>query len=405
MTTASARDRLRWVLFAAAFLFYAAVALLSARTAGVGLSGLAVFFDGHLYLEIAKSFPLPYAPEALHYAGHAPGFPAAIYLGRVALPDGLLDWGRVALVCVFAVAAFSTVVFYDVCREMEIPALGGALLFAVANPQWLSLASTAHAEPLAVLFALLSLRAYLRDELALCALFLSLATLTRFPAILLGLPIAWGFLVERGRRDVRTLLWLGLPIGALLLLHVYLSLRIPGFVSVWDAHSVFWAPKLIPPFSGLVAWAKPGLWRTFLLLLTYGTVFVYLASLAVGLARRDGTMLALWVASILLFHVSLANSAPHLPRLVILAWPAALLLLWRAVALRVRPFALAAGCLCTGAYGVWVSQQMAVGAVALQRDREYIAEEIRLLDVDVSHWLDFERRLRRPPVPARASGD
>jgi hypothetical protein len=32
---------------------------------------LGAFFDASLYIEIAKSFPLPYAPEGPDYFGHA----------------------------------------------------------------------------------------------------------------------------------------------------------------------------------------------------------------------------------------------------------------------------------------------------------------------------------------------
>ena len=391
--------RARALVFVGAFALYAATSVLVARAAAVPLGSLAVFFDGHLYLEIAKSFPLPYAPEAIDYAGHAPGFPASIYLARLLVPDALAGWGAVALAAVFAASAYATVVFYDVCRLLELPAAGGALVFAVANPEWLSLASTAHAEPLAMLFSLLALRAYLNDALPTCVAFLSLATLTRFPAILLGLPFAFGTLVRRDRRNVRTLLLLGVPIVSLLLLHLYLVARIPSFRGIWGAHSVFWAPAWIPPFAGLLAWAKPGLWRPFLFAMTYGTVLVYLASIAVGLVRRQGPrpMLALWVAAILVFHVSLANSAPHLVRLTLLAWPAALLLLSSALApalRRARPRAAAGflvACACAAAASAGAACALARGAVALQRDRGYIADEIRRLDTDTPRWVDFER--------------
>lgn len=400
--------RARWLVFATAFLLHTAMALVAAIAADVPFSNLAVFFDGHLYLEIAKSFPLPYSSAGPHYAGHAPGYPAAIYLLKLIVPDAAGNWGLSALVAVFGISAFASVVFYDVCRAMKIPALGGAALFTVANPQWFSLASTAHAEPLAVLFVLLSLRAYLEDDLPFCVLFLSLATLTRFPALLLGIPFAWGTLVARGRRDAKAVLLLGTPILALGLLHTYLSFRIPGFQGIWEAHAVFWAPDFIAPFAGLVAWAKPWLWRWFTFALTYGTAAVYLLSIVLGLlpgigravelgdsasARQRGIawMLAIWVASILFFHVSLANSAPHLPRLAILAWPAALLIFGRVAGARVSRRLLVAICVCAALFSGWISQRMAVAAVELQRDRGYIEEEISLLADDAPSWIDFER--------------
>jgi len=80
-----------------ALAFHIASALLEARSVGLPLSSLGVFGDGHLYLEIAKSFPLPFAAEGRDYLGQAPGYPALIYLLRVLVPDDLANWGLLAL--------------------------------------------------------------------------------------------------------------------------------------------------------------------------------------------------------------------------------------------------------------------------------------------------------------------
>ena len=45
-------------------------------------SNFGLFYDGHLYIEIAKSFPLPFGSGARDYMGHAPGYPALIALVR-----------------------------------------------------------------------------------------------------------------------------------------------------------------------------------------------------------------------------------------------------------------------------------------------------------------------------------
>ena len=61
------------------------------------MRNLAAFYDGHLYLEIAKSFPLPYPPAALDYAGHAPAYPALVSLLHVVSSWAHPHWGWLAL--------------------------------------------------------------------------------------------------------------------------------------------------------------------------------------------------------------------------------------------------------------------------------------------------------------------
>ena len=48
-----------------------------------GLTTLGVFFDGHLYVEIAKSFPIPFGPGANDYLGQSPVYPAFIFVARL----------------------------------------------------------------------------------------------------------------------------------------------------------------------------------------------------------------------------------------------------------------------------------------------------------------------------------
>ena len=119
------------VLFALTLAFAAATA---AWAVGLGrISPLGAYFDGHLYIEIAKSFPLPYAPEGLGYLGHAPGFAAQLWVARI-LTLGWIDWGTLATVSTWLAAAGSAVAFHGLCRELRIPARGAVACFVLANP-------------------------------------------------------------------------------------------------------------------------------------------------------------------------------------------------------------------------------------------------------------------------------
>ena len=190
-------------LFALALLLFAATASLAAQRAGVPIGSLAIQYDGLLYLTIAKSFPMPFAPEALHYASHPPGFPALVWLVHLAVPPSFAGWDLVMLWTTWLCGALSTVAFYVLCRTAGITALLPSLLFLLGNPAWIHLGATAHAEPLALLLLILSLIAYLREHLTLCGTLLALAALTRYPALVLVAPVVFTVVLVRPRIDVR----------------------------------------------------------------------------------------------------------------------------------------------------------------------------------------------------------
>jgi len=394
------------VVFGLALAFQIATAALGARAVGIPLSHLGVYFDGHLYLEIAKSFPLPYAAEGRHYLGQAPAYPAAIALVRALTPNSLVNWGLAGLLASWIPAALSASAFFVLCRAAGCPPLWPSLLFVVANPSWLLVGSTAHAEPLAMLFSILAVVACLRNRLGASMGALSLATLARFPAVLAGPALAWGFLVTRRRRDWRTWLSLASPLAALALLQLYLFARIPDFLGVAEAHRVFWDAKLGPPFASVLA--LPALWEGVVappLALTLATMLLYVAAIAIGLRprERERWVLPLWVAGIVLFHVSLSGEVAlrAFTRLAVLAWPGALLVFWRWAGVKLPHAVAAAACLVAAVASLGHARAQIEGAVIGQtRQQAFLREEIGLLDHDQPHWFDFARRVRNPPVQA-----
>ena len=393
------------VVFGCALAFHVTTAALSAYAAGIPLSHLGVYYDGHLYIEIAKSFPVPYAAEGRHYLGQAPGYPAAIALVRALTPSRLVDWGLAALLASWIPAALSASAFWVLCRATGCPPLWPSLLFTAGNPAWLMIGSTAHAESLAMLFCILAFLACIQNRLAASVGALSFAVLARYPAVLAGPALAWGFLVTRRRRDWTTWLGLATPLAALALLHLYLLARIPGFLGVFEAHRVFWDAELGAPFASLLA--LPALRERAIappLALTLVTLLGYLAAIAIGLRPRERKLwlLPLWVAAIVLFHVSLSGDVAvrAFTRLSVLAWPGALLILWRWIGVK-APRAVAAGaCLVLAVVSLLYARAQIEGAVVGQSEmQEFLREEIRLLDHDQPHWFDFARRLRNPPAP------
>jgi hypothetical protein len=369
---------------------------MGAVAAGVPLAQLGVYFDGHMYLEIARSFPLPYAAEGIAYTGFAPGYPALIYLTRLLVPAELASWGQLALLASLIPAALAAVVFHRLCRELELAALWPSLAFVVANSRWLSVAGTPHPEPLATCLALLCFLAHLRGRTGVAVLCLALAGLTRFPALLLGVPLAYDLLIRQRRRDLSTLAWLSVPPFAFALFVAYLYARIPGYPGLAEAHRVFWDTHLTWPFAALAHSFDRRLWGTMYphFELTYAWVGIYLLSLALGLraSERQRWFLAIWVACIVLFHVSLRGliGAADFQRLVLLAWPAALLVLWRAWGRRLPGAAVALALAGLAVFSGRVALHGITAAVTLQTRRQpFLAQAVGRLDSDSPHWVTF----------------
>jgi len=382
------------------------IAVQVTRSTAMPLAWLGVFFDGYLYLDIARSFPLPFSPEGRDYLGQAPGYPALIYLARQLTPLHPVNWGALALATSWLAAALCAGAFYAVCRAAGVAPFWPSVAFIVANPRWLSVAATAHPEGLAMLFVLLTAAAQLRGRLGWAVVWLSLAGLTRFPALLIGAALAFDSLWVQRRRDLRTLAMLSLPLLAFAAHNLYLFVRIPGYAGMGEAHRVFWDTHLTWPFQALIENAVRWLQGTAPgpnFALTYASVAGYLASLAVGLHEPERRLrfLVVWVAAILLFHVSLAGEwgGFDIARLAILAWPAALLLLWRRVRFSAPPAVAAAGWAVAGALSAAITADLLSDAVRWQRaSYPWPTLSIRRLEAEEPRWFDFGARFEPPAV-------
>jgi hypothetical protein len=236
-----------------------------------------------------------------------------------------------------------------------------------------------------------------RGRLAACAGWLALASLARFPALLVGAALAWLVLVQERRRDLRGLAILALPLVPLLLHHAYLAWRVPGFRGVWAEHHIFWETELTWPFATLATPAAT--WQFFqgtsAYWITYGTLAVYLLAIAAGLrgSQRRCRALVVWIAVVVLFHASLSGAigAWDFTRLALLAWPAALLVWWRWLGVRL-PVAVAAGLAAAGGLlgAPWALFQTETAVAYQSAHQPYLAAAIARLDEDAPHWVDFE---------------
>lgn len=348
-------------LFLGALALQVGMALAATSRALKPLGALGVYFDGSYYLEIARSFPLPFPPESLSYAGQAPLYPALIWLVRIVTPDAWVDWGLAGLWVSWIAAAATPVAFWSLCRSVGVAPLLPSLLFVFANPRWLPIASTAHTEPLAMLFAIWTLRFYFERRLGRCALMLTLCCLARYPAVLLVLPLAVGWIADRRRIDLRELHVLAWPGVAVLAMNVYLFFRIPEFVSIWHAHGTIWPTGFTWPLASLFEhsgwlWSlSPQTWTV-----TVWILGLSVAAIVLGARRAHGLEWALpiQVALLVLFHMSLEGNWAllDLTRLALLAWPATLLIWVREVPALQR------------ALGVWACVLLASASFWFARD-------------------------------------
>jgi hypothetical protein len=356
--------------------------------------GLGVYYDGNFYVEIARSFPVPYGAQALDYTSHAPGYAFLIWIAHGL---GAPDWGAAALLASWVPAALASVAFWVLCRELGLAPLLPTLVFAFANPRWLQLAATPHAGSAAMLLAVLTLLAYYRGRLGRAALWLSLGTLVRYPTILCVAVVVLAVVAEERRVPWRRLLVLAWPAAALAALNLYLLLTIPDFRGVWAAHAPFWDEPLgfTIPFSVVFEeFAKHWDRAAGQILLSWGSIAVYGLAVWVGFrGPRRHWILAGWVALILLFHASLSGTHAfwEISRLAILAWPAAVLTLWLRLGERATAALIVPACAGLAACGLIFAQHN-IGWAMLAQDK---ARSLDRLEADEPRFDNFRARKSR----------
>lgn len=371
------------------------VGVVGAQRAGVPVSWAGAFYDGHLYIEIAKSFPFPYSARGPDYLGHAPGYPALVALLRTIVPRGLANWGLLAMWATWLPAALAVGAFYLLCLSVGSRPLWPTLLFALANPRWLVIGGVSHPEGLAVLLWIGTLLAFTRGRPIAAGALLALASLTRFPAVLLIAPLAFSWIGLERRRDARVLAATGLAASGMLMLELYLYAKIPHFQGIWAAHRIYWKTGPTWPFRDLITLLAPRLWgrNLELYVMTYAFVLLSLLAVAVGMRPRERALwiLPLSIATLVVFHASLSGAvgARDFTRLAVLAWPPMVLVLWRFAGERAPVAGLAAVCVAAGAFSAHFASDRIARSIVFQSKAVYMPGVLERLDRDRPTWLVF----------------
>jgi hypothetical protein len=320
---------------------YAALALaaLAARAAflaggaaalGVDWRDLALRYDGHIYLQIAKTLPRLYVSERGAYlTTWLPLYPALIRLAGFLTGDL-----RTAALAVSAAAAAAAVVLFRrlAGRFSERPALA-AVLFLFFPPMWLLTGSLAFVEPVFLCAVLAAVVAAVEDRPAWAAAAWAVAAMSQksgFLVPVITLLIVWD---RRRRLETRWLAALAAPALAQAALQGYLwFLYGDPLINLKTTRETFGGALFGFPFAAFARGivepsAFGGVWRRAAIALCG---LAYLAAGAAGWRRGKAAErpLLIWLGVVLAFHFSLGGFwAFHaLPRYLLMGAPAALLL-------------------------------------------------------------------------------
>jgi hypothetical protein len=186
------------------------------------------------------------------------------------------------------------------------------------------------------------------------------------------------------------------------LIQLYLLWRIPGFRGVWEAHQLFWPTELTWPFASWIEQLKSLPWQQpkTLFWVNYSTLAVYLLAIPVGLRRPERKLwfLAVWIAVIVGFHVSLSGffGPRAFTRFAVLAWPATLLVLWRWRGERLPSAAAATLCVVALSVSLLSTTYQNAGTIIWQRhNQEFLRDALLRIGEDEPAWIDFEALLNQ----------
>lgn len=337
--------RTRLLLFLWALSLRAGVCALLAAMTGVAMPDLSIFFDGHVYQLIARTFPQPYV--GIHAL--FPGFPKSpeyltccfpLYPALIWAADALLRDSRSAALAVsWLASSLAVVAFYELARRHCERPLPVALAYSFLPPTWLLTGSLAFVEPAFALCFISAMGFFMAGRRAPAIAAASLAILAQRTGILI-LPVfflgLWKGSVTRALREFAPYLAALLP-AACLQLWFWRAFGDP-LVNVTTHHRVFGGDYLSVPLRSLLLGlleresALPGLFWTRKLMML-GSIAFYLGTWAWcfrGRRRGEAPLLA-WLGAFVIPALLLSGAWGYyaFPRVIAASAPAALLLLAR----------------------------------------------------------------------------
>ncbi len=335
----------RVALFVWSVALRVAACLTLAEISGIDALDLSLYFDGHIYQLIARTFPHPYQdihslfaqfPKSPTYlTAWFPAYPFLIWTVNLAIHDLRLS----ALVVSWAAAGLAVVAFYELARRSTDRPLPAAVAFSFLPPEWLLCGSLAFVEPLFVCLFTATMAFFVAGRRNAAIVAAALTVVTQKSGILL-LPV---LMLSLWNGSLKSTIRAGWPYLAALVpaaaLQTYLWLAFSDPTINFATHRrVFGGSYLTFPFLSIISGlnetrsALPGLFWT-RKLMTLGSVVFYAGTWVWCWRRRtpEETPLLAWLGVVTVFVLSLAGSWGYyaFPRLCVVAAPPALLLLAR----------------------------------------------------------------------------
>ena len=291
---------------------------------------LAVRYDGHLYLRIAKTLPALYVSAKYSYL--PAGYPLYPVLIRAA---GLLTGDlRVAAIAVsLAASAASVLLFFRLAGHFsKRPGLAAAI-FVFFPSTWLMTGSLAFVEPILIGAAIAAVLAVVEDRPWAAGAACAIAVLTQKSGFLIAVIVALLVWSRKGRLDRRWCAALALVPVAIAALQGYLWLALGDpLINVKVLRTAFGGALFGVPFAGFLRGVfEPSVFGGPVRRIAVTISGFFYLGIAAAAWRRGSAAerpLLIWLGVCLAFNFSLGGYwAFHgLPRYLVLAAPAAVLL-------------------------------------------------------------------------------
>lgn len=294
----------------------------AAKALGVPVLDLALRYDGHVYLRIARTFPHPYLDGGGPFlAGWFPGYPFLVRAAAFVFRDLRLS----AVIVSLSFSALSVFLFHRLASRFSKRPDFATLLFVFFPPMWLVVGGLGFVEPMLICSAMLGVLAVLEERPRFLAVACVSAVLAQKSGFLV--PVIASLLLGRKTLRIPWAAALSASVLAVLALQGYLWLSFGDpFINLKVQREVFGGSLFGVPFAAFVRGvlhpsAFGGVWRSAAI---GASGLFYLAA-----AARAPRPLRPWLWTALAFFFSLGGDwAFHsLPRFLLVAAPPAILAL------------------------------------------------------------------------------
>lgn len=302
----------------------------AASALGVDWRDLALRYDGHVYLRIAKTLPALYvSDQGPLLTGWFPLYPVLIRAAGALTADL-----RIAAILVsIAASAAAVLLFHRLAGRFSARPGLAAAVFVVFPPMWLVCGGLAFVEPVLVCAAVAAVLAALEDRPWAAGAAAAAAALSQKSGALVVVIVALIVWSRKGRLDRRWLAALALAPLAAAALQGYLWLTFGDpLINLRVQREVFGGSLFGVPFASFVSglWEPSGFGGPWRRAAIAASGFFYLAVAAAswrGLTPERRPLL-IWLGVSLGFFFSLGGfwSFHSLPRFLLLGAPAAILL-------------------------------------------------------------------------------